>query len=263
MEIIGYILAILVGLSLGLIGSGGSILTVPILVYFFGVEPVQATSYSLLIVGLSSAIGASYQFKNGHVNIPIALTLSIVSMVVVFITRKYILPQIPDTLLVINNFQLTKSFALMVLFSGLIFTSATLLLLDKNKGRLGNGERKSIWVLILCGLAVGLITGFLGAGGGFLIVPTLLLVFRTSIKTASGTSLAIITINAIFGVIGDIGQFEMDWPLILVFIGITLIGLIIGLGLHKKVDSKTLTRGFAWFLLFMALFVLLQELIGL
>lgn len=259
MEIIGYILAILIGLSLGMVGSGGSILTVPLLVYFFDIPPEIATSYSLFIVGSVSGFGAFFKFRKGEVNLRVAFLFGVTSIVTVFLTRKFLFPAIPDKLLAVGDFQVDKSFALMVLFALLILFSSIYILKDKQEKKSREFAGVSISRLVFWGMAIGLITGFLGAGGGFLIVPVLMVLFQTPIRVAAGTSLAIIAANTLLGWLGDWGNVEFDWGLLGMLLVITLAGLALGMTLSKKMNGKKLSRAFGWFLLLMAIIILLLE----
>lgn len=259
MEIIGYILAIFIGISLGLLGSGGSILTVPLLVYFFGVEPTIATSYSLLLVGSISGVGSIIRLRRGQVDLRIVALFGISSVVTVFLSRLFLVPAVPDILLQIGNISLNKSTGLMMLFSILLFCSGVFVLKGPMQINLDNPAKPSAAILLVYGIGIGLITGFLGAGGGFLIVPVLMLLFRCPIHIAAGTSLAIITINMLLGFLGDIGRVELDWNRLLILLVITLVGLILGQYLSQKINGKKLSRGFGWFLLTMSIFIMIME----
>lgn len=262
MEIIGYILAIFVGLSLGLVGSGGSILTVPLLVYFFGIAPETATSYSLFIVGTVSALGAFFKFRKGEVNLRVAVLFGLTSIITVFLTRKFIFPAVPDILVSTGEFHLTKSFVLMMLFALLILFSSIYVLKDKQDQGAPVLVKTSLLTLIVWGLVIGMITGFLGAGGGFLIVPVLMFMFNAPIKVATGTSLTIIAANTLLGGLGDLGHISLDWGLLLLLLLITIAGLGIGMAVSKRINSQKLGRGFGWFLMLMAVTIILLELFG-
>uniref|UniRef100_UPI00321A6D7C sulfite exporter TauE/SafE family protein n=1 Tax=Chryseobacterium sp. TaxID=1871047 RepID=UPI00321A6D7C len=175
MEIIGYAASVLIGVSLGLIGGGGSILTVPVLVYLFGIDALLATEYSLFIVGISSAVGSITYFKKGLVNFKVALIFGIPSIISIFLTRMYLLPLIPEKLLSIKGFTVTKSMFLLLIFALLMILASYKMIknptsekvdgsdLNKNKYLLAAGE----------GTIVGILTGLVGAGGGFMIIPAL------------------------------------------------------------------------------------------
>jgi len=259
MEIIGYILAIFIGVSLGLLGSGGSILTVPLLVYFFGIEPTLATSYSLLIVGAISGVGSIIRLKNGQVNLRIVGIIGISSMVTVLLTRMYLLPAVPEKLLLIGSFSFNKSNAIMILLAILLFGSGYHVLKGPMNLIKDHPNKPSPVTLLIVGIGIGLITGFLGAGGGFLIVPALMLLFRTPIHVATGTSLALITINMLLGSLGDVGRFPLDWNMVLLLLGITLGGLILGQYLSSRINTENLSKGFGWFLLIMSIIIMMME----
>src|SRR5690554_3712370 len=220
MEILGYILSVFIGISLGLIGGGGSILTVPVFVYLFHIEPTLATSYSLFIVGMTSLTGAVYQYSKGYVDMKAAFSFGLMSVVTVFMVRKYLLPAIPDILFQLGAITVTKSTAIMVFFAALMLVASVSMIL-------GHRERPtdapaSLPKLLAFGAGVGLVTGLLGAGGGFLIIPALVLLTHTPIRTAIGTSLFIVTINSSVGFIGDIGHVYIDWLFLLKILGITV-----------------------------------------
>ncbi|MGK6353116.1 sulfite exporter TauE/SafE family protein [Parapedobacter sp. DT-150] len=258
MEIIGYILSVFIGISLGLIGGGGSILTVPVFVYLFHIEPALATSYSLFIVGLTSLAGTVYQYSRGHVNIRAALSFGITSVATVFAVRKYLLPAIPDTLFQVGAVTLTKSTAIMVVFAALMLAASVSMILGHREDLAGRQAR--FVTLLAYGFAIGLVTGLLGAGGGFLIIPALVLLVRIPIKEAIGTSLFIITINSLVGFAGDVGHVYIDWPFLLKILGITIFGVIIGGIIGRRIPGERLRAGFGWFVLTMGIYILSREL---
>ena len=198
MQIIGYILAILVGVSLGLIGSGGSILTVPILVYIMDVSPITATSYSLFIVGITALIGSIKKAKEKNIEFKTALIIGAGSISVVYLTRLWLLPRIPDKIVAIGNFEITKAMVTMVLFAVVMIFASLSMIRSGNKKEVISSQtppKRNNFIIMLLGIAVGLITGFVGAGGGFLIIPTLIFAAQLNMKKAVGTSLLIIKIG--------------------------------------------------------------------
>ncbi|HMX80048.1 MAG TPA: sulfite exporter TauE/SafE family protein, partial [Ferruginibacter sp.] len=207
MEIIGYLLAALVGISLGLIGGGGSILMVPILVYVFALNPVTATSYSLFIVGSTSLVGAFNNYRKGQVSIKTALLFGLSSITTVFITRKLLMPAVPDVLGTIGRMEIKKTMLIMVLFAALMLMASVAMIRSKKETESADAEKTkpAIGKLLLYGILIGLATGFLGAGGGFLIIPALVLLLNMPMKKAIGTSLLIIALNSLIGFTGDIG----------------------------------------------------------
>jgi len=260
MEIIGYILAVLIGLSIGLIGAGGSILAIPILVYLLGVEAaVTAPAYSLFIVGFSSLIGVIIKSKNQEVNFKTALFFGIPTVIAIFITRKYLIPIIPDTILSIGSFQLTNRVLIMGLFSIVMLSAATIMIKGRSKGPDLNLNKKNHVLNFVGGLCIGCLTGLVGAGGGFIIIPALIRLGNLTMKIAVGTSLAIIFINSFFGFIGSINTIIIDWSILLPFTILAVIGIFIGHYLSSKINGTQLKKGFGWFVLIMGGYIFIKE----
>ncbi|TSD64074.1 sulfite exporter TauE/SafE family protein [Inquilinus sp. KBS0705] len=260
MEIAGYAAAILIGLSLGLIGGGGSILTVPILVYFFLIDPVIATTYSLFVVGLTSSAGAISHYRKGNVNFKIAFVFGIPSLIAVFIMRKWVMPAMPHHLLNIGSFELTKPVLLMLVFAVLMLT-ASISMIRKKKEILVSDSQLSYNKLVIQSIIVGIITGFVGVGGGFLIIPSLVLFAGLSMKKAVGTSLMVMTISSLLGVLGDISRHApIDYKFLLLFSAFAIAGIITGSYLTKYISETKLKPAFGWFVLLMGIFVLITTL---
>jgi uncharacterized membrane protein YfcA len=261
-HIIGYLASLVIGISLGLIGGGGSILTVPVLVYLFGVNPVLATAYSLFIVGTTSLVGAFPKYKQGLVNMKTAIIFGAPSIAAVYATRKFLVPLIPDEVFNVGDFIVTKSILLMILFAVLmVFASVSMIREKKNGNGEITGEQKFNYPLILLeGSVVGLLTGLVGAGGGFLIIPALVLLSKLPMKQAVGTSLLIIAAKSLIGFTGDLGHYEMDWNLLMVITILAVIGIFIGNYLSHKIDGDKLKKGFGWFVLVMGVYIIAKEL---
>jgi uncharacterized protein len=262
MEIIGYVGALLMGFSLGLIGGGGSILTVPILVYLFAVDTVLATAYSLFIVGLTSLVGSASHVSQGNIHWRTAFIFGLPSIVSVYLTRLYIVPVIPKEIIQIGDFVLTKSLFLLMLFA-VIMLLASVSMIKKTNPHPPKPQTLSYnYPLILIeGLVVGGITGLVGAGGGFLIIPALVVFAKLPMKQAVGTSLIIIAFKSLIGFTGDLGGSEViDWQFLLFFSGIANVGIIIGSLLAKKVSNETLKPAFGWFVLVMGIYIIVKEL---
>lgn len=260
MEILGYALAVLIGVVLGLIGGGGSILAVPVLVYVFHLDPTIATSYSLFIVGTTSLAGAGFQAAKGNVDFRVAATFGVTSVATVFLTRKYVLPLIPEQLFQLAGFTVHRSTTIMILFSALMLASSVSMILGYGQAEDREKSRYVLLQLGMLGIAIGLVTGLLGAGGGFLIIPTLVLLAKIPIKRAIGTSLIIIAVNSLVGFTGDLGQVHIHWEFLLSFLSITVIGVLVGSLLGRRISGDRLRGGFGWFLLTMGIYILSREL---
>lgn len=262
MEIIGYLASIVIGISLGLIGGGGSILTVPVLVYLLGVEPVLATAYSLFIVGSTSLVGAFPKYKQGLVNLKTALIFGAPAIAAVYATRKFIVPAIPQELFTVGNMAITKPLLMMLLFAVLmVFASYSMIKGKKEEDNGNNGEQKFNYPLIIIeGTVVGMLTGLVGAGGGFLIIPALVLLSKLPMKQAVGTSLLIIAAKSLIGFLGDIGHQIIDWKLLMIVTILAIAGIFIGNALSKKVSGEKLKKGFGWFVLVMGIYIIVKEL---
>ena len=277
MEILGYIGAVLMGLSLGLIGGGGSILTVPILVYLFQVDAVLATAYSLFIVGLTSLVGSFSHIKLGNIHWRTAIVFGIPSIISVFLTRSFLVPRIPDPIMTFGQdasggatFVLTKSVGLLLLFAVIMVMAAYSMIKPSKKASAdqstvveSDGQQpKFNYPLILSeGAIVGVVTGLVGAGGGFLIIPALVLLAKLPMKQAVGTSLMIIAAKSLIGFVGDMrGNEVIDWSFLAVFSSIAVVGILIGSWLSKRIPGEKLKPAFGWFVLVMGTYIIIKEL---
>lgn len=262
MEIFGYLASLIIGISLGLIGGGGSILTVPVLVYLFGVNPVTATAYSLFIVGSTSLVGTYPKYKSGEVNLKTAIIFGIPSIAAVYATRAFIVPAIPKEVFTIGSFVVTKSLLMMILFAVLmVFASVSMIRNKKSNSSNDASEQSFNYPMILLeGAVVGVLTGLVGAGGGFLIIPALVLLSKLPMKQAVGTSLLIIAAKSLIGFTGDLGKQTMDWTLLLSVTALAIAGIFIGNILSKKISADGLKKGFGWFVLVMGIYIIIKEL---
>ncbi|KYP14549.1 sulfite exporter TauE/SafE family protein [Flavihumibacter sp. CACIAM 22H1] len=263
MEIVGYIASLVIGISLGLIGGGGSILTVPVLVYLFRVQPVVATAYSLFIVGSTSLVGSFPKYKENEINLKTALIFGVPSILAVYATRAFLVPAIPDELFTIGGMVFTKSILMMLLFAVLMVVASVSMI--RSKDALAEEEevveqRFNYPVILLEGVVVGMLTGLVGAGGGFLIIPALVLLSKLPMKQAIGTSLLIIAAKSLIGFTGDLRNASMDWTLLLSVTGLAIIGIFIGNKLSKKIAASSLKKGFGWFVLVMGIYIIVKEL---
>ncbi|WP_026899279.1 sulfite exporter TauE/SafE family protein [Daejeonella oryzae] len=262
MEILGFILAAIVGVSLGLIGSGGSILTVPILVYIMGIDPVLATAYSLFIVGSTALVGGVQSAIQKRVDFKTVLIFGIPSIAAVYATRMWLVPMIPQELFSIGSLVITKSIALMLLFAVvMILASVSMIRPGTTKEADENTPITYNYPMILLeGTLVGMLTGLVGAGGGFLIIPALVILARMPMKLAVGTSLFIIAVKSLIGFTGDLqGAQVIDWKLLGGFTAFAVIGIFIGIVLSKKISGDKLKKSFGWFVLIMGIYIIVKE----
>ncbi|PKA82352.1 hypothetical protein ATE92_0480 [Ulvibacter sp. MAR_2010_11] len=259
-EILGYIGALLIGVVLGLIGGGGSILTVPIFVYLLYINPVTATAYSLFVVGISALVGAFQNMKRGLVDFKTAFVFSVPAFIAVYITRKFIVPAIPDQLYAIGDFNITKDVTIMVFFAIIMALAAYSMLRSNSIKEEGTKcSPYSLPLIIVEGFGVGMLTGIVGAGGGFLIIPALVLLAKLPMKKAVATSLLIIAIKSLIGFIGDVQNMDIDWTFLLSFSSLSIVGIFIGTSMNRFIDGQKLKKGFGWFVLLMAVYIIVKE----
>ena len=262
MEIAGYIASIFIGISLGLVGSGGSILTVPVLVYLFSVEPVVATSYSLFIVGLTSAVGSFSYLKRKMLNAKVIAMFGLPSIISVILTRNFIVPAIPNRILQTGNFLITKDVLLLLLFALLMIAAAYGMIRNRKNAAAGPVHAESnlnISLLVGHGFFIGFITGLIGAGGGFLIIPALVMLLKIPIKDAVGNSLVIIAANSFIGFFNSHNHDDINWRLLFTIAALAILGIFIGIRLSKNMDGQKLKPAFGWFILAMGIYILLKE----
>jgi uncharacterized membrane protein YfcA len=259
MEWLGYLVSILIGISLGLIGSGGSILTVPVLVYLFHIDPLLATTYSLCIVGVSSIAGVISRLRQKLLDFKVILLFGAPSIWGVFIARKFILHAIPSQFSILPHTLISKSSFIMLFFATLMLVAALSMILGKNKKELEGQKAEYGPTLAIVGLMEGMITGVVGAGGGFLIIPALVLLGKLPMKKAIASSLFIITIKSLVGFGGDLLHVNVDWKFLSIIIVLATLGIITGNYLNKIIDGAKLKKGFGWFVLTMSLFILFEQ----
>lgn len=259
-EIIGYFLAVIVGITMGLLGSGGSILSVPIFAYVMGIEPVLATAYSLFAVGSTALFGGIQKAREKLVDFQKVLLFGVPTVISVFITRKYILHSIPDIVFDNELFTLHKSVLIMLVFASVMMLAAIRMIKPIKDNELDINKKLNYKSIFFQGLIIGLVAGFVGAGGGFLIIPALLILARTPMKTAVGTSLFIIAIQSLIGFLGDLSSnVIIDWKMLLTFTLCAIVGVVIGNLFSKKVPAAQLKKGFGYFVLIMGFYIFINE----
>jgi uncharacterized protein len=260
-ELETFIASLGIGLSLGFMGAGGSILTIPVFVYVLKKDPLSSGVYSMFVVGMSSMAGTIQSIFNKLVDFKVAIAFGLPSVAGVLVARKLIFPLIPGQLFSVGAFSFSKSMLLMLCLSMLMFISALKML----KPRVNNIDKRdrldnpATGFLLLRGFMVGAITGLLGIGGGFLIVPALYFLARLSVKTAIGTALVIITINSLFSFLTSYGSMDLDWLLLVKFSLGAIVGIIIGTRLSQRIKGAYLKKIFGWFVLSISFYIVYKE----
>ena len=260
-QIFGYIGALCIGIILGLIGGGGSILTVPILVYLLYLNPITATAYSLFVVGVSALVGAIRNIRKGLVDFRTAIVFAIPALLAVYATRKYVVPNIPEELFTIGDFTVTKDLGIMAFFAIImLLTSYSMIRTRHTKTPQEEvAIRYNYPVIFIEGIVIGALTGIVGAGGGFLIIPALVLLAKLPMKKAIATSLLIIAIKSLIGFIGDVENLTINWTFLLSFTSISIVGIFIGMWFTNFINGEKLKKGFGWFVLVMGIFIIIKE----
>ena len=245
--LIGLFLSGLIGLSLGLIGGGGSIITVPVLVYVIGVEPHEAVGMSLAVVGATSLVGSILHHRRGTLDIRTGLIFGGAGVVGAIAGS-------PLT-------RLLSPGSLLLAFAALMLTIAALMLRRNAMAGASTEERKpfSIWKALAAGFGVGVLTGFLGVGGGFLIVPALLMFGGLAMREAVGTSLFVIFLNCFAGLMGHASQNAFDWGLTVLVTALAVAGAGVGASLSHRVAANRLQTGFAVVVLLVAVFLVTKN----
>lgn len=261
MEIAGFFAAFIIGITLGLIGGGGSILTIPVLVYLFHIPPTIATGYSLFIVGISSLAGSYNSFRKGNIDMKAVLYFGITSIVTVVLIRRLLIPIIPEHLFNLGSFAVSRSFLTMILLAVVMILASFNMIFKQTPKRSHHTQDMHYGKALIRGVEIGILTGLLGAGGGFLIIPVLIFSFHLSMKKAIGTSLLIIALNALFGFASDLSQYEIHWQLLLTLTAIAVAGTFVGNLLGLKIPGEKLKKGFGIFILIAGCYIILHELL--
>ena len=257
-DLIGYAASILIGVVLGLLGGGGSILSIPILVYFFEVEPVMASAYSLFIVGVTSLAGAIPKYRQQLVNLKMGIMFGIPSIITTFLTRLLVVPEIPDVVFRLGDYDITRRMLILGLFA-ILMVLASIPMIRGKREVTSNNKRFRIVLVAVEGIVIGFLTGLVGAGGGFLIIPALVLLTGLRFKTAVGTSLFIIAINSLSGFTGDLLNHAMDWRLLLTITALAVIGILVGTRLTGRIPGTRLRQAFGWFTLVTGCYMIVRE----
>lgn len=270
MEVLGYIASVAIGVALGLIGGGGSILTLPVLVYLFGVPVVLATTYSLFIVGFTALIGSLSYYTNKLVDVRMFFLFGIPSVISVFLTRQYVVPLLPEELGQVGSLVITKDAFIMAIFAVLMVAAAYgMLRPSRGQGEAGKGAHEvssgtlKYPLVLLEGAVVGGVTGLVGAGGGFLIIPALVFLGKLPMKMAIGTSLLIIAAKSLIGFFAEVGVIAIDWVFLAAVSSFAIVGMVFGTLIAKRLPGESIKPIFGWFTLIMGLYILIKELLAL
>jgi hypothetical protein len=259
MLVSAYLSAVLIGITLGLIGGGGSILTVPVFVYLLKLDPQLATSYSLFVVGISSLFASFQNASKKLINYKIGLIFAAPALTVVYLIRKVLLPLVPEKMFQIGDYMVLKSVLTMYFFAFVMLLASYSMIKGRKEEIEKKDEKFNYPLLMLQGLLVGIVTGLVGAGGGFLIIPALVFFAKLPMKEAVATSLMVISINSLIGFTGDLQHLTIDWKFLLAFSSLSILGIFIGIFLNFKINGVNLRKGFGWFILVMGIFIILQE----
>lgn len=262
MDYLGYTASIAMGIILGLMGGGGSILTVPILVYLFALSPLVATGYSLFVVGTTSLIGSILYIRKGDVDLQASVAFALPSVIGINISRGTLLPRVPAIVAHVDTFILTKEILVMATFAALmIAASYSMIHKSKEQKPMAFHPVLRIGLIFLQGFVVGMIAGFVGAGGGFLIIPALVFMAGLAMRTAVGTSLLIIAFQSLLGFAGDVSRGLLaDWFLLSTVTSCAALGIVVGAMVAHKVKEQKLKSAFGWFVLIMGIIILTEQL---
>ena len=261
MHAAGYFLSMFIGFSLSLIGGGGSILTIPVLVYFFRIDPVLATTYSLFVVGLAAIAGSVNYYRMNSIDYATVFEFGVPSVIVLLIMRRWLLPLIPSIIFQFHSLVLSKSLLILAVFSATMLVASFSMIRSKRYSIPAEGL--SYGRLVLQGSITGALTGFIGIGGGFIIVPSLVLFAGLPMKKAIGTSLVIITANCLVGVLGDLRTVEsLDLPFLATFALFAILGIIAGTWAIRFIPDKQLKPAFGWIILSLSIMMLIRTIMS-
>lgn len=259
-HVLGYFGALAVGLVLGLMGGGGSIMAFPIFAYLFQISPMMTATYSLFVVGTSASVGALKSFKKGLIEFRIAFVFAIPVFAAVYITRRFLIHHIPEQLISIRGFELTRDMGIMLLFAVLMIIASISMIWEKKEPIHDETiVRFNYPLMIGGGFLIGILTGVVGIGGGFLIIPVLVLIVKLPMKKAVATSLSIIALKSFIGFSGDFTNLEINWPFLTIFTLISISGMFLGIYLSSFVKGDNLKKSFGWFVLIMAIVIFCKE----
>lgn len=259
-QILGYFGALAIGVVLGLIGSGGSLMAIPIFTYFFHIGPITTTAYSLFVVGTSATIGAFGNLKKKLINFRIVVFFGIPTFIAMFLVRKFLIPIIPEELFSLFGYVITQHLAILFLLAILMLVSGyTMIQSNKNYHNPFEQLYYNYPLMIIAGVLIGVLTGVIGIGGGFLIVPSIVISLHLPMKNAVVTSMFIIALKSLIGFLGDILSVEINWSFLLGFTLVSVLGILLGSYFSTFIKGEKLKKYFGWFLICIALCIMIKE----
>ncbi|HEX6226987.1 MAG TPA: sulfite exporter TauE/SafE family protein [Chryseolinea sp.] len=258
MEFFGYFALVAIGIVLSLVGGGGSILSVPVLVYLFSLDIVTASSYSLFLVGTTSLLGSVLKQKQQHIDLKSGLMFSIASILATFLTRKWILPGIGEEIEIADSLIVTKRVLILSIFALVVIVSS-LTILFKNSRHRADPDKTRLKFLFPVGFVTGILVGLVGAGGGFLIVPALIFFAGVPFNVAVATTLLVIGFNSLFGFLGDLMNYRINWMFLLSITALAILGMLLGNRYSSKIPTRFLCVSLAWLMLTIAVLILVTE----
>lgn len=257
MELLGYLGAVIIGISLGFLGGGGSILAVPLLVYFFMISATTATSYSLFVVGVTSLVGFVRAARAQQVSYKSLVGFAIPSFLGVLLVRRILLPKIPQDISALGFWISKDSLVLMAFAIVMLLASLAMIRPQNNKD---SSTQERWWVFSAKAFGVGAVTGFVGAGGGFLIVPALVVMNRLPMKLAVGTSLGIIAFNSLLGFVSDaLGGIAIDYLFVLKLSALAVLGILVGFRWGQNTSEAKLKPFFGYFVLIVGALIFISQ----
>ncbi len=259
METLGYFAAIIMGLTLGMLGGGGSILTVPILVYLFATEPSLAVSESLFIVGMTALVGSIFSYRAKEVDLKTVFKFAVPSFLGVMLMKKFILPSLPLVIFQFGQIEFSKNILIMSIFA-ILMVVASVSMIRKSQNVQGSTNKNWSLKILLQGFFVGNVTGLVGAGGGFLIVPALTNFIGLRMRAAVGSSMMIIAANSLFGFAVSLSTgLVPQWSVLLKILALSLAGLFLGRKISNKFSDSQLKKAFGIFVLVMGTIILIDQ----
>lgn len=261
-----YLIGVFIGLALGMTGGGGSLL-LPTFIYLCGFTVQLATGYTLILTGATAAIGVVPRIRKKEVDYATAITLAIPVLIGTLLVRVWLLKMVPEILFEVGGYQLGKRTFVMMIFASIVLLSWATMIgliggnLKSNPNLRSEQPSRYFVILSICGLAIGILTAFIGAGGGVILVPLMVIVMGLEMRTVVGTTLLIVAIKSTIGFAGDLltQGAAIDFVFLAQFLTAMGIGVLLGSAVANRISPNALKIGFAWFLLFIALFVIIKE----